>query len=524
MRVCSSLMVALLLVTGVSAQESAKDWYAAGQKAVADAKRVQPVGDRAKNVILFVGDGMGVTTVTAARIFEGQRRGESGEENLLSFEKFPYSALVKTYTVDMQTPDSAGTMTAMATGVKSRGWMLSLDPKVSFGDVRAARGGELTTILDLCERAGLATGIVTTTRVTHATPAALYAHSPDRTWESDAWLSEGAKAAGFPDIARQLIDYAEGDGIDVVFGGGRVAFLPETIVDVEYPGFRGSRKDGRNLIETWMKKAGTTYVTDRKGFLAIDASKAGRVLGLFEPSHMQFDFDRRAGGEGEPSLAEMTGKAIDLLSRDRGSGSVGGGGGWGNGRGRGRGFFLMVEAGRIDHAHHINNAFRALDDTVALSDAVKVAVEKTNRRETLILVTADHGHVFTMAGYPGRGNDITGIVKAEGEKASPYWAMMNQDRKGLRYTTLGYMNGPGARGKLPRDVLDHEATCGPDYRQESLVGMISETHGGQDVAIYADGPGAHLFRGVIEQNVIFHVMVDALGLADRARGPGTSSD
>ncbi len=499
MGACYKLVLAVIVlsVSGVSAQETAEDWFAAGRRAVADAKLVKPVGGRAKNVILFVGDGMGITTVTASRIFEGQRRGESGEENLLSFEKFPFNALVKTYTVDMQTPDSAGTMTAMATGIKSRGWMLSLDPSVSFGDHVGARGGELTTILDSCERAGLSTGIVTTARVTHATPAALYAHSPDRNWESDAWLSPDAKVAGYPDIARQLIDYGEGDGIEVVFGGGRSAFFPEAVSDVEYPEAKGSREDGRDLVGTWMKKTGGVYVTDRKGFMAIDPAKVKRVLGLFEPSHMQFDYDRREGGQSEPSLAEMTGKAIDVLSRD------------------GDGFFLMVEGGRIDHAHHFNNAFRALDDTVALSDAVKLATEKTNRRETLILVTADHSHVFTMAGYPGRGNAITGVVQAEGEKQSPYWAILNRDRNGLRYTTLGYMNGPGARGKLERDVLEHATACGPDYLQESLVGMRSETHGGEDVAIYADGPDAHLFRGVIEQNVIFHVMVDALGLGDR---------
>jgi len=413
----------LVLSTGVSAQESAGEWYESGKKAVALAKKVKPIGEHAKNVILFIGDGMDTTTVTAARIYEGQRRGQSGEENLLSFERFPFTALVKTYTVDMQTPDSAGTMTAMVTGTKSRGWMLSLDPGVTFENHIAARTGELVTILDLAERAKLATGIVTTARITHATPAALYAHSPSRFWESDGWLSEGAKDAGYPDIARQLLDYAEGDGIEVVLGGGRLAFLPSTMSDVEYAEQMGARRDGRNLLDTWRKKKGAVFVWDRRGFDALDPLKVGRVLGLFEPSHMQFEHERMLAGEKEPSLAEMTAKAINMLSRGE------------------RRFFLMVEGGRIDHAHHVNNAYRALDETVALSEAVAVAVEKTDRRETLIIVTADHGHVLTMGGYSGRGNPILGVVQAKGEKTNEIWAMYNRNADGKRYTSLAYGNG-----------------------------------------------------------------------------------
>ncbi|MBI3302276.1 MAG: alkaline phosphatase, partial [Deltaproteobacteria bacterium] len=197
------------------------EWFAAGQQAVKEAKKLKGNVSRAKNVILFVGDGMGIPTVTAARILEGQMRGESGEENLLSFEKLPYVALSKTYSVNQQTPDSAPTMTAMVTGVKTKDRFLSVNQNGVRGDHTTVAGNALTTILELAEDKGLSTGVVTTTRVTHATPGACYAHTVERDWEGDADLSPAARAAGFPDIARQLIEFRHGNGLEVALGGGR---------------------------------------------------------------------------------------------------------------------------------------------------------------------------------------------------------------------------------------------------------------------------------------------------------------
>ncbi|MBQ0731443.1 MAG: alkaline phosphatase, partial [Oleispira antarctica] len=179
----------------------------------------------AKNVILFVGDGMGVSTVSAARILQGQLAGNNGEENLLSFERFPFSGFSKTYNVDQQTPDSAGTMTAMMTGVKTDAGLLSVDEQSNRGDCASAKNHRLTTVLELAELAGKATGIVTTARITHATPAASYAKSVERDWEDDSELSIDAKASGCVDIAQQLLAFK--GGIDVALGGGRKHFLPE---------------------------------------------------------------------------------------------------------------------------------------------------------------------------------------------------------------------------------------------------------------------------------------------------------
>ncbi len=506
----------------VQRTESREQWYSDGRRAVEEAKRLRPLPGRAKNVILFVGDGMGIATVTAARILQGQRRGESGEENRLSFERLPYVALSKTYSVNQQTSDSAPTMTAIITGVKTEDAVLSVGQLVVHGDHTTVKGNELPTLLELAERKGLATGVVTTARVTHATPGACYAHSPDRNWESDADLPAAARAAGFPDIARQLVEFAHGDGLEVALGGGRGKFLPREAADPEDEGRAGERQDGRNLVTEWLaRRPRSVYVWDKRGFDAVDARATDRLLGLFERSHMKYEHDRPKDKGGEPSLAEMTAKAIDILAKNS------------------LGYVLMVEGGRIDHAHHGGNAHRALTDTIALSDAVTDALARTDPKKTLVIVTADHSHVFTMAGYPTRGNDILGKVVENDERGEPERAPA-KDALGLPYTTLGYANGGGYSGaskdqpegpkRFPhpgkgfagiakgRPDLSAVNTSDPDYLQEAAVPMESETHGGEDVAIYAGGPGAHLIHGVQEQNVIFHVMAEALGLSARRTG------
>lgn len=477
----------------VKRKESRRQWLADGRRAVREAKGLRARVNRARNVILFVGDGMGVSTVTAARILEGQLRGESGEENLLSFERLPYVALSKTYSTNQQTPDSAPTMTAIITGVKTKDGVLSVDQNVIPGDHTSVEGNELPSILMLAERAGLSTGVVSTARITHATPAACYAHSPERDWESDNNLSVEARADDYPDIARQLIEFPYGNGLEVALGGGRTKFLPREMDDPEYTDRKGERLDKRDLTREWQaKRRGAAYVWNKSQFDAIDPRRTSRLLGLFEPSHVKYEHDRPKDTAGEPSLSEMTAKAIDMLARNS------------------RGYFLMVEGGRIDHAHHDGNAYRALTDTIEFSNAVKTALGKINLRDTLVIVTADHSHVFTIGGYPARGNDILGLTRqndAQGEAA----AQPSRDRDGRPYTTLGYLNGPGAATKdKPRPDIATTDTTAPDYLQEARTPLASETHGGEDVAIYAGGAMAHLFHGVQEQNFIFHVMREAL--------------
>lgn len=169
----------------------------------------------------------------------------------------------------------------------------------------------------------------------------------------------------------------------------------------------------------------------------------------------------------------------------------------------------MVEAGRIDHSHHAGNAFRALTDTIELSNAVKVALENVNLEETLIIVTSDHSHTFNMAGYPERGNPILGIVKTPDE-AGKLIGHLAKDTQDKPYTTLSYANGPGYVNGDKRPNLTHVDTTAPDYKQAAAIPMYSETHSGEDVAIYATGAGSQTVHGTIEQNVIYHIMKYAL--------------
>ena len=278
--------------------------------AVAGQTVAEEVGPR--NVVLFVGDGMGLSTVTAARILDGQNNGLAGEEHLLSFEHFPNVALIKTYNTDAQVPDSAGTMTALVTGYRTRAGVLSIGPEAARGDCEAGLNHQLTTLLEEAEQRGYGTGLVSTARITHATPAAAYAHSPDRGWELPGTLPEGARGK-CADIARQLIEFPYGDGVDLVLGGGRAMFLPTTAPDPEDPGGTGRRRDGRNLVEEWLAVAeDRRFVHDSAGFKALDPT-GGQVLGLFEASHMEFEADRADDTGGEPSLAEMTRHAISTL-------------------------------------------------------------------------------------------------------------------------------------------------------------------------------------------------------------------
>ena len=501
------------------------NWYTESAAAVASTnsqiQRLATQAGSAKNIILFVGDGMGVSTVTAARILDGQQKGGLGEENSLSFDRFPFVGLSKTYNVDAQTPDSAGTMTAMISGIKTDAGTLGVDEDVIRGDCASIAGNQVFTALELAEIAGLSTGIVTTARVTHATPAATYAKSPERDWEDNSTLPAEALAAGCEDIASQLINFkanlqskyssAAIDGIEVVMGGGRRHFLPNlesaNSSDAESE-IEGDRTDGRNLVEEWASlNPSGVYIDSQQGFDKLDTSSTEQLFALFNESHMRYAADRHNDIAGEPSLSAMTVKAIEILDNNP------------------AGFLLVVESGRIDHGHHAGSAYAALEDTIEFSRAVQSAVDKTNTEETLIIVTADHSHVFTMAGYPKRGNPILGKVINVGSDKPALAA------DGMPYTTLGYANGLGYRDLSDQTDADHSYHSGPlagrqdlskvdtetaGFHQEALVPRKSETHGGEDVAIYAQGPGAHLVTGTNEQSIIFHVINYAGNLFERA--------
>jgi alkaline phosphatase len=486
--------------------ETAESWFASGQAELQKALERTQNTNRAKNVIMFVGDGMGISTVTAARIFAGQMQGSSGEENFLSFEQFPAIALSKTFNTNQQTADSAGTATAMMAGIKTRAGVIGVNQTADRENCQSSLGTEVSSLLQQAAERGLATGFVTTTRITHATPASTYAHTPERDWENDSALSDEALQYGCKDIAQQFIEFSHGNGINVALGGGYEQFIPETKND-PHTGRAGLRKDNRDLTLEWTQRYNNSAFIWNKSQLAdVDVNTTQHLLGLFSRSQMDYAYDRNGTDNTQPDLPSMTATAITLLQAQSGN----------------TGFFLMVEAGRIDHAHHAGNAYRALHDTRELSDAVQTAMALTNEQDTLIIVTADHSHSLTMGGYSTRGNAILGA--AVGNDAHGHAnEQLSVARDNLPYTTLGYRDGSGfavnaggdVRYTLPNAAGRHDLTnidpTHPDFHQEALVPLQTEGHTGEDVAIYARGPWSHLFHSTHEQHYIYHVMRHAYG-------------
>jgi alkaline phosphatase len=468
-------------------------------------------GRRARNVILFIGDGMGVTTVSATRVFS------VGVAGQLVVDRFPYTALSRTYSQDSITPDSAPTMSAMMTGVNTNQSVIGFGEGTEPNDFNGDGDGPAPwTLLELAKARGMKVGVVSTAQITHATPAATYAHINQRNNENDIALQALPTDATYNERL--------GKGVDVLMGGGRRFFLPTTAVDEE--GGSGSRTDGRDLRAEF-QAAGYNYVWNQTGFNGLTSANLP-VLGLFERGHMEYEFDRPTDLGGEPSIVDMTVKAIQLLQQATRRGS--------------KGYFLHVESGRIDHAHHAGNAYRALTDTEAFDRAIGAAAQMVDLRDTLIIVSADHSHVFNIAGYPMRplqelpyainssspgyanagahGNGILDVVYDLDQTTGN--VVESEDADGVPYTILGYHNGPGYRGGPRLDPrtdpfpgMNGAVPTGPwdtPYFQEAAVPLGSETHSGEDVAIYAIGPGAERVRGTVKNTHIFHVMKTALGL------------
>ncbi|KAJ7424358.1 hypothetical protein BTVI_06820 [Pitangus sulphuratus] len=259
----------------------------------------------------------------------------------------------------------------------------------------------------------------------------------------------------------------------VIMGGGRKYMFPKNASDVEYPHeekHRGTRLDRRNLVQAWQeaKPPGKVakYVWHRRELLALNLSRVDFLLGLFEPGDMVYELDRN--NETDPSLSEMVAVAIRMLQKNP------------------RGFFLL------------GKAKQALHEAVELDRAIGLATRLTSARDTLSVVTADHSHVFTFGGYTPRGNPIFGLAPMQSDV----------DRK--PFTSILYGNGPGYKIVAgERENVSAVDFAHADYQAQSAVPLRQETHGGEDVAVFAQGPMAHLLHGVHEQNYIPHAMAYA---------------
>ena len=448
--------------------------------------------DKRKNLIFFLGTGFGLVPMTAARIYA------VGEDKELAIDKLPETAFVKTWSNDAQAADSAAAMSAYMTGLKvdsgvisstsdTRAFDAQSNPHARHGDSDCAatgNGGAATTLLELAKAAGRGTGVVTTARVTDAAVAATYAHLCHRDGQNAIAAQLTPGGAGY--------NARLGDGVDVILGGGWNHFLPKGDA-------RGSiRDDARDLIAE-MKATGYTVVATQAELMAATASTA-RLFGLFNKSDMNFDVDRI--GTLEPSLAQMTTRAIDVLQKNP------------------NGYFLVIEGGRIDHALRAGQARKALQDAKAFDDALGTAIAKAKildpeLRNTLIVVTADHDSTLVMNGYSGLAGKtsetnagVLGLMRDYNDPSQPAL-----DADGRPFTTLVFGSGArrvnGSRAALP--VLRDAIVVDKEYRLEAAV-ETGETRGGADVFLGALGMNANQFHGVIENTKVFALMKNAIGL------------
>lgn len=259
--------------------------------------------------------------------------------------------------------------------------------------------------------------MVTTASITDATPAGSYAHVSNRNDESGlSFESDKCK-----DIARQLVEDLPESGFHVIMGGGRSNFKPSSS--------GGRRKDNLDLLGNWeesKKKSGLKaeeykLVQTKQELDSIDYDKVNYLFGSFSDGNMKYDKQRSATDESEPSIVEMTKAAIKLLQKGS------------------EGFFLLVEGAKIDKAHHINSGYNALYDTLAFDNSIAEALKLVDTNETLIIVTADHSHGFTLNGYAKSDVSIWGFSETQ----------TGQD---VQYTSLLYATGPGRRDFTNEDL------------------------------------------------------------------------
>ena len=306
-----------------------------------------------------------------------------GEEGKLSMDQLSIKGWTKTGSADNLVTDSAAAATAMASGVKTNNGFLGMDPDFNI----------VATILEEAKYRGKLVGLVTTTQISHATPAAFAAHIADRNLMTD--------------IAEQLIS-AE---VNVILGGGEDEFLPAGEVGC-FPA-AGKRTDGRNLIDDALSN-GYRFVCDPTEFSAVGAKSTVNLLGIFADEGMVRPFS--------PTLAEMTQKAIDILSQ-----SV-------------NGFFLMIESGQIDWASHSNDAENTISDTIELDKAVTIAIDyAAKNKNTLVIVTADHetGGMSVSLTSSGTAKEDGPFSMPDGTEFYVNWTTMNHTSSDVPTTSMG---------------------------------------------------------------------------------------
>jgi alkaline phosphatase len=413
------------------------------------------------NIILLIGDGMGTQEITAARYYQGVH-------NKLNVDRMPFTGFDTTWSVKPAPkapylpdydPDSASTGTMWATGVKT------LDERISQGPSSAidVPGRNYESVMEKAHKRGLKVGNVSTAEITDATPAVQGSHISLRGCQGPADMAacpKETKDAGGPGaIAEQEVD----NHFDVVLGGGRARFEQK---------ITGGRDKGRTVVDS-ARRQGYQYVTDAEGLRRVNDRQP--VLGLFHPGNMSVEWSGPAASTGkgnapapcvenqrpanEPSLSDMTSKAIKLLENRRG-------------------FFLQVEGASIDKQDHATNACGQIGETVAFDKAIGVALDyQRSHPDTLVIVTADHSHTSQIVSEDAGGSGLptgysTNVVTKDGQTLT------------LTYGTSGY----GGAGAAP------------------VATPPSQQHTGAAVPVWGTGPRAADILGTNDHTDLFHTL------------------
>jgi alkaline phosphatase len=420
-----------------------------------------------KNVIVMIPDGCDETVQTAARWYKGED---------LQVDKMVGGA-VKTHMANSIITGSAAAGTAFATGHKTTVRFLGVGPsedeeedgyKNLTGFVPTAQPyAPVASVLEAAKLAGKATGLVATSRVTHATPAAFACHIHDR------------------GLDNEIMEHMVYNNVDVVFGGGARHLIPdgENYTTSFGDTWGGKRTDGEDLLRV-LKKRGYTFVDNRDDMLDL---VEGPVWGMFDDSHMQPDIDRKHFAPHEPSLAEMTAKAIELLSQDE------------------DGFFLMVEGSQVDWAGHNNDPIYMVTDFIAFDDALKVACDfAEDDGHTLVLAFPDHntggmkiGHYTTAVGYTStRIEDLVGPLEGMTMSANGVLSMMDEEGRTLADAVESYWG----ISLTEADIVEIEEladSVGLSYalarvvsKNHTVIGWTTHGHTGETVPVWVYGADA----------------------------------
>ncbi len=414
------------------------------------------------NVIMLVMDGSSDNVSTLSRWYKG--------ESLALDEILTGGA--RTYSAESAITDSAPAATALATGHKSNsGYVGVLPSSVTTPGAEQIKEEDafkpVANVLEGAKQSGRATGIVSTSEIQHATPAGFSSHVTSR--------------SNYDDIAEQQVY----QGIDVVLGGG-LNSLKET------------RKDGENLLEV-LEEQNYELVTTREELLKTNADK---IWGSFAPAALAYDFDREHTKAEEPTLADMTKKAIDTLNKDK------------------DGFFLMVEGSKIDWAAHANDAVGMISDFLAFDDAVKEALEFAKKdKNTLVIAVTDHGNSgITMGNIATTGTyDTTPVsayidpLKEATMTVEGALSFLKEDKSNLEEVAALY--GLKNLTDKERTALETSeklaATMVKLLAERANIGYTTGGHTGDDVFLYAYGPNKP--TGLVENTDLANIMAETMG-------------